>query len=48
MSPAAITAIDSHAHVFAHGLPLAAARRHAPDYEATLAEYLALLDAPRV
>ncbi|MDP9931918.1 putative TIM-barrel fold metal-dependent hydrolase [Variovorax paradoxus] len=45
MPPAAITAIDSHAHVFAHGLPLAATRRHAPDYEATLAEYLALLDA---
>ena len=44
-SAAAITAIDSHAHVFVRGLPLAAARRHAPDYEATLAEYLALLDA---
>jgi predicted TIM-barrel fold metal-dependent hydrolase len=42
---APITAIDSHAHVFARGLPLAATRRHAPDYEATLAEYLALLDA---
>jgi predicted TIM-barrel fold metal-dependent hydrolase len=43
--PADITAIDSHAHVFVRGLPLAATRRHAPDYEATLAEYLALLDA---
>lgn len=31
--------------MFVRGLPLAAARRHAPDYEATLAEYLALLDA---
>ncbi len=40
-----ITAIDGHAHVFVRGLPLAAARRHAPDYDATLAEYLALLDA---
>lgn len=45
MPSAPITAIDSHAHVFARGLPLAATRRHAPDYEATLAEYLALLDA---
>jgi predicted TIM-barrel fold metal-dependent hydrolase len=41
----AITAIDSHAHVFVRGLPLAEMRRHAPDYDATLAEYLALLDA---
>jgi len=40
-----ITAIDGHAHVFARGLPLATARRHAPDYDATLADYLALLDA---
>jgi len=39
-----ITAIDSHAHVFTRGLPLAAVRRHAPDYDATLAEYLGLLD----
>ncbi|MFS2167709.1 amidohydrolase family protein [Variovorax sp. Varisp62] len=45
MPPPPIAAIDSHAHVFVHGLPLAAARRHAPDYEATLAEYLGLLDA---
>ncbi|SEF34243.1 amidohydrolase family protein [Variovorax sp. NFACC27] len=42
---AAIAAVDSHAHVFVRGLPLAAARRHAPDYDATLAAYLALLDA---
>ena len=41
----AIAGVDSHAHVFARGLPLAATRRHAPDYEAPLAEYLALLDA---
>lgn len=45
MPSAAITAIDSHAHVFVRGLPLAATRRHAPDYDATLAEYLGLLDA---
>ena len=45
MPSAPITAIDGHAHVFVRGLPLAAARRHAPDYDATLAEYLALLGA---
>ncbi|MDR5754545.1 MULTISPECIES: amidohydrolase family protein [unclassified Caballeronia] len=42
---AAITAIDAHAHVFERGLPLAARRRYAPDYDATLADYLATLDA---
>src|SRR5438045_9706293 len=35
-----ITGIDSHAHVFSRGLKLAATRRYAPDYDATLAEYL--------
>jgi predicted TIM-barrel fold metal-dependent hydrolase len=45
---AAVTAVDSHAHVFVRGLPLAASRRHAPDYDATLDEYLALLDAHAV
>jgi predicted TIM-barrel fold metal-dependent hydrolase len=40
-----IAAIDSHAHVFARGLPLAAQRRHGPDHDATPAAYLALLDA---
>ncbi|MET3395182.1 putative TIM-barrel fold metal-dependent hydrolase [Variovorax sp. 1140] len=45
MPSASITAIDGHAHVFVRGLPLVAARRHAPDYDATLAEYLALLGA---
>jgi predicted TIM-barrel fold metal-dependent hydrolase len=34
-----ITAIDAHAHVFVRGLPLAAQRRHAPDYDATLDGY---------
>lgn len=43
-----IRAIDSHAHVFARGLPLAAQRRHAPDYDALLCDYLALLDAHAV
>jgi len=45
---AAITAIDSHAHVFRRGLPLAPVHRHAPDYDALLADYLALLDAHAV
>lgn len=45
MVSAGIRAIDSHAHVFVRGLPLALQRRHAPDYDATLADYLALLDA---
>src|SRR5688500_20326153 len=44
----AIRAVDSHAHVFARGLPLAPQRRHAPDYDALLADYLALLDAHAV
>jgi len=34
-----ITAIDTHAHVFVRGLPLAKQRRHAPDYDATLETY---------
>ncbi|MDS1139162.1 amidohydrolase family protein [Pusillimonas sp. SM2304] len=37
-------AIDSHAHVFAPGLPVVEARRYTPDYAAPLDEYLALLD----
>ncbi|RCW71703.1 amidohydrolase family protein [Pseudorhodoferax soli] len=45
MAQADIGAVDSHAHVFVRGLPLAAQRRHAPDYDATLADYLALLNA---
>ena len=38
-------AIDTHAHVFRQGLALADTRRHTPDYDATLTQYLALLDA---
>jgi predicted TIM-barrel fold metal-dependent hydrolase len=37
-------AIDTHAHVFERGLKLAQARRYAPGYDATLADYLATLD----
>ncbi|MGM3277305.1 amidohydrolase family protein [Ralstonia sp. 24A2] len=40
-----ITGIDTHAHVFERGLPLANARRYAPDYDAPLSAYLAQLDA---
>jgi predicted TIM-barrel fold metal-dependent hydrolase len=36
--------IDSHAHVFLQDMPLAATRRHAPEFDATLEAYLALLD----
>ncbi|BBP79499.1 membrane protein [Pseudomonas sp. Ost2] len=41
--PLPISGIDAHAHVFERGLGLAAARRYAPDYDATLADYLARL-----
>ncbi|MFJ3464492.1 amidohydrolase family protein [Achromobacter spanius] len=44
-SPIPGAAVDSHAHVFRQGLALANTRRHTPDYDATLAEYLGLLDA---
>jgi predicted TIM-barrel fold metal-dependent hydrolase len=37
--------VDSHAHIFTTALPLAPGHRHAPQYDATLAQYLALLDA---
>ncbi|KHK55740.1 membrane protein [Ralstonia sp. A12] len=40
-----ITGIDTHAHVFERGLPLANARRYAPGYDAPLSAYLAQLDA---
>lgn len=36
--------IDSHAHVFVNGLPVAAQRRYTPDYAATLEQYLKRLD----
>jgi len=37
-------AIDAHAHVFHRNLPMATVRRHTPDYDCPLADYLALLD----
>ncbi|MEI5995767.1 amidohydrolase family protein [Paraburkholderia bengalensis] len=42
--PAHIASVDTHAHVFERGLPLAQQRRYAPDYDATLDAYLAQLD----
>ena len=44
--PAKVTApcIDCHAHVFTSACRLAADRRYTPDYEAPLADYLAVLD----
>jgi predicted TIM-barrel fold metal-dependent hydrolase len=35
---------DCHAHIFRRGLKLADVRRYAPDYDATLADYLRVLD----
>lgn len=42
---ASVTAVDSHAHVFKRGLPLAAHSRYAPDYDATPEDYIRNLDA---
>ncbi|MER6988494.1 amidohydrolase family protein [Saccharopolyspora hirsuta] len=39
-----LASTDTHAHVFHRGLPLAAQRRYAPEYDAPLADYLAQLD----
>ena len=39
-----LTAVDTHAHIFRQGLKLADSRRYAPDYDANLADFLALLD----
>ena len=41
----AVTAVDSHAHVFKRGLSLADVRRYAPDYDATPEDYIRVLDA---
>ncbi len=37
--------VDTHAHIFRRGLPLAAGRRYAPDYDAPLGDFLRQLDA---
>ncbi|MCJ2012422.1 amidohydrolase family protein [Methylobacterium sp. J-076] len=36
--------VDTHAHVFTRALTLAGERRYAPDYDASIADYLAMLD----
>lgn len=36
--------VDTHAHVFKRGLKLADNRRYAPDHDATIPDYLAMLD----
>ncbi|CAB3764826.1 amidohydrolase family protein [Paraburkholderia humisilvae] len=38
-----LCAVDTHAHVFVRGLPLAAQRRHAPEYDATPEAYASYL-----
>ncbi|RDK03190.1 amidohydrolase family protein [Paraburkholderia lacunae] len=43
-APSRLCRVDTHAHVFERGLPLADGRRYAPGYDATLAAYLQLLD----
>lgn len=40
-----IDAVDSHAHVFRSDLRFAEGRRHSPDFDALLVDYLGLLDA---
>ncbi|APA90170.1 amidohydrolase family protein (plasmid) [Paraburkholderia sprentiae WSM5005] len=40
-----LASVDTHAHVFERGLPLAQQRRYVPDYDAPLDAYLAQLDA---
>ena len=37
--------VDAHAHIFRRDLPLSPGYRHAPQYDATLQNYLKLLDA---
>lgn len=37
--------VDSHAHIFEEGLELAPVRRYAPAYNATVDDYLSVLDA---
>ncbi len=43
-SGAAFTGIDTHAHIFTYDMRMIEGRRYTPTYDATLADYLALLD----
>ena len=45
MPYAAITGIDTHAHIFRQDLPMVPGRRYSPSYDATVEQYLAHLDA---
>ncbi|MEI8146098.1 MAG: amidohydrolase family protein [Alphaproteobacteria bacterium] len=45
LAQARVLAIDTHAHVFKRGLPLAPGARYTSDYDATPADYVAQLDA---
>lgn len=39
-----VATVDTHAHIFKRGLKLAHVRRYAPDYDASLENYLSMLD----
>ncbi len=39
-----VASVDTHAHVFTRSLTLTGDRRYAPDYDASIADYLAMLD----
>lgn len=39
-----LATVDTHAHIFRRGLKIASVRRYAPDYDATLTDYLGELD----
>jgi predicted TIM-barrel fold metal-dependent hydrolase len=39
-----VTSVDTHAHIFARSLKFAGDRRYTPDYDATLDDYLRVLD----
>lgn len=45
MGQSAPTAIDTHAHIFRRGLPLAPGARYTSDYDANVEDYLKQLDA---
>nr|WP_288257028.1 amidohydrolase family protein [uncultured Pseudomonas sp.] len=45
MPYAAITGIDTHAHIFRQDLPMVPGRRYSPSYDASVEQYLAHLDA---
>lgn len=40
-----VSVVDTHAHIFRTDLPMAEGRRYSPTYNATIADYIAQLDA---